>query len=651
MSMSPLSLQGGRERNSLLLKPAVTPSTATTSGSSAAAQAQVRERAGEPLPAEARKTICEAFQETVARHPDQTALMHKEAGSYRSRTYAALGEQVRDFALGLEQLGVGPGDRVALLSGNRPEWAITDLAVLSLGAVTTPVYPTLPETQVRYIVADSGATLIVVEDEKQWRKVAAVRDELPQLQRVVMIAAPPSEAAGAGVLAFADVTAMGRASQNAAAEFERRWRAVSPDDLASIIYTSGTTGDPKGAMLTHANFMTNAISAARLIDIGPGDVFLSFLPLSHIFERLGGHYLPLMQGAAIAYAESVFTVQQNMLEVRPTLMMSVPRLYEAMQARILDTVAKAKPLKRRLFHWALRVGRSVVARQQEGRPVGWLLFLQRAVADRLVCRKIRERTGGRIRYFVSGGAALPRETAEFFAALGLTILEGYGLTETSPVIAVNRPGQVCFGTVGPPVPGVEVKIAPDGEILTRGPHVMRGYLNKPEATAEVIDPDGWFHTGDVGEFDAHGHLRITDRKKDILVLANGKNVAPQPIEAALKASPYLQEVILFGDGKPTVTALVVPAFDRLRAFARERGLPQEPAELARHPEVRKLIKAEIDRHSRHLADFERVRRFAVLDREFSIESGELTPTLKPKRRVIAEKYADLIAGLYRGGGE
>jgi long-chain acyl-CoA synthetase len=632
-------------------------SAAPPSGRSAAAQigepdlapvAQPRERAGQPADRLPRKTICQAFQETVARMPDQPALMHKEGGRYLSRTYAELAQQVREFALGLADLGVASGDRVALLLANRPEWAIADLATLSLGAVTTPLYPSLPAAQVEYILDDAAAAVLILEDEKQWRKLQEIRDRLPALRHVLMVEPRPADAAEAGVLQFADVLARGRAAGETGAAFERRWRGVKPDDLASIIYTSGTTGEPKGAMLTHFNFMSNALGAVQVIDIRPDNLFLSFLPLSHVFERLAGYYLPLSVGATIAYAESVFAVQQNMAEVRPTIMASVPRLYESIHARILDTVAKAPPQRQRLFHWALRVGREVTARRQAGQIVGPLLALQHAVADRLVFRKIRERTGGRMRYFISGGAPLPRATAEFFTAVGLTILEGYGLTETSPVISVNRPGRVRLGTVGELMPGVEVRIAPDGEILTRGPHIMRGYFHKPEATRDAIDPEGWFHTGDIGDLDEAGYLRITDRKKDIIVLANGKNVAPQPIEAALKASPYIQEIALIGDKQPTITALVVPAFERLRAYAREHELPTEPEALAQHPEIRRLLKVEIDRHSGQLADFERIKRFTILDHEFSIDGGELTPTLKLKRRVIAEKYRDAIAAMGRG---
>jgi long-chain acyl-CoA synthetase len=574
--------------------------------------------------------------------------MHKQGGSYHSRSYRELAREVRDFSLGLAALKIRAGDRVAILSGNRPEWAIADLATLSVGGVTTPLYITLPSSQVQYILTDAEAVAIIVEDEKQWRKIEAAREALPALRHVIMIEPRPAEAAAAGVLAFDDVMGMGQATGASEAAFEARWHAVQPDDLASLIYTSGTTGEPKGAMLTHFNFMSNALCVAEVIDVRPDDLFLSFLPLSHVFERLAGHYFPLSVGAAIAYAESVFTVQNNMVEVRPTVMTSVPRLYESMQSRILDTVAKAPPLRQKLFHWALGVGRTAAACRREHRAIGPLLVLQLALAERLVFEKIRERTGGRIRYFVSGGAPLPPATAEFFQAVGLNVIEGYGLTETSPVISFNPPGGVRPGTVGKAIPGVEVKIAPDGEILTRGPHVMRGYYNKPDATREAIDPDGWFHTGDIGELSADGYLRITDRKKDIIVLANGKNVAPQPIEAALKASPYIEEIVLIGDKQPTITAVVVPAYDRLKAFAREHGLPDKPEALAQDPEVRKLLKKEIDRLSGHLADFERIKRFALLERGFSIEGGELTPTLKVKRRVIAEKYADVIGGMQRG---
>jgi long-chain acyl-CoA synthetase len=392
--------------------------------------------------------------------------------------------------------------------------------------------------------------------------------------------------------------------------------------------------------------MSNALAVLRRIPVSETDRFLSFLPLPHVFERLVGFYFPLAAGAEIAYAGSLFTVQGDMADAKPTIMASVPRLYESMAGRIADTGAKLPPFRRRLFDWALRVGREVGVRRIERRPVGPLPALRHALADRLVLAKIRERTGGRMRYFVSGGAPLMRETAEFFAAIGLTILEGYGLTETSPVITFNPPDQIKLGTVGRPIDGIEVRLAPDGEILCRGHNVMQGYYNKTEATREAIDPEGWFHTGDVGVLDADGYLSITDRKKEILVLSNGKNVAPAPIEARLKTSPFIAQAVLLGDRQNVVSALIVPEFERLRQWAKEAGIATEDnAALIADPRARRQIKSEIDRLSKELADFEKPRRFALLQRDFTIDSGELTPTLKLKRRVIAEKYADIIAGM------
>jgi long-chain acyl-CoA synthetase len=418
---------------------------------------------------------------------------------------------------------------------------------------------------------------------------------------------------------------------------------VRPGDLASLIYTSGTTGDPKGARLTHDNFHSNAIAAANALPVSDRDIFLSFLPLCHVFERLGGHYLPLSIGATIAYSEGLFSVQRNMEETHPTIMLSVPRLYSALEGRIMETVSKSRPLQRRLFHWGMKVGRARNLGRLEGR-FNPLLEIQYALADHFIFANLREKLGGKLRYFVSGGAPLPRSAAEFFYSVGITILEGYGLTETSPVISVNRPDSLKFGTVGPPIPGVEIKIAEDGEILSRGPHIMEGYHNKPDDTVLAIDPDGWFHTGDIGRLDELGRLAITDRKKDIIVLANGKNVAPQPIEGAIKASPYISDIALIGDRQNIITALVVPAFGAVKHYAQEHGIDAHDNEsLSKNPEIRKLIKAEIDRCSAVFADFERVRRFALLSHEWTIENEMLTPTMKIRRHAIAESYAGIIA--------
>jgi long-chain acyl-CoA synthetase len=455
------------------------------------------------------------------------------------------------------------------------------------------------------------------------------------------------------VLTLEQVSARGAARPDGVAEWTRRADAVRPSDLCSIIYTSGTTGNPKGAVLTHDNFMSNAQSAAPIFQLKESDTFLSFLPLSHVFERLAGHYFPLLMGATIAYAESIFTVQTNMTEVKPTVMASVPRLYETLESRIRDGIAKQPEGKRKFVEWAVKVGWEYNSQRIQGKSAGLLTTLQHLLAEKKVLAPLRERiTGGQMRFFISGGAPLPVTTGEFLTSLGMNIIEGYGLTETSPVICFNRPNQVRLGTVGVCIPSVEVGIAEDGEILSRGPHIMQGYYNLSEATAEAIDPEGWFHTGDIGELDEDGYLRITGRKKDILVLANGKKVAPQNIEAALKGSDYIANVVLFGDRQPQVVALVVPEFDHLRSWARKQNIEtKEPEELVKLPEVRKLLRSEIDRLTGDLADFEKVRRFAILARDFSQDRNEVTPTLKIRRMVVAENYASEIQTMYGGRGE
>lgn len=590
-------------------------------------------------------TVGEMFRRTAAATPEKAALMSKVEGEYRSISYARFSDWVRSFALGLIELGVQPGDRVALLCENRPEWAVTDIALLSIGAVNVPMYASLPPVQVQYIVGDCGARVLIVSTEKQLSKALEVRGQLPDLEAVIVVD-PPAEVPQ-GVLTMAQVTERGAGAN--AAEFDRRANAVSPRDLASIIYTSGTTGEPKGAMLTHDNFMSNAQSASAIFGIEESDLFLSFLPLSHVFERLAGHYFPLLKGATIAYAESIFTVSSNMTEVKPTVMASVPRLYESIHSRVLDGIGKQPPPRKKAAELALKVGWEYNSKIIEGREPGMMAKMQYSVADSQVLAPLRERvTGGRLRAFISGGAPLPIETAKFLTSLGLRIMEGYGLTETSPVICVNLPEKTKLGTVGPPIPGVEVRIADDGEILSRGPHIMLGYYNLPEETASAIDADGWFHTGDIGLLDEDSYLKITDRKKDIIVLANGKKVAPQPIEAKLKASSYIAQTVLFGDRQPQIVALIVPEFEHLKGWAREQNLTTEAEQLVGLAPVKKLFREEIERLSGDLADFERVRRFTLLAHDFSMERGELTPTLKIKRKAVAENFAAEIAAMYGG---
>ncbi|MBI3909404.1 MAG: long-chain fatty acid--CoA ligase [Armatimonadetes bacterium] len=595
-------------------------------------------------------SVPQMFRRTVQRLGENTAHLIQDDGKWRPLSYRDLATRVRDFGLGLRHFGVQKDDIVALLSENRSEWAIADLALLGIGAVNVPIYPTLPASQVRYLLEDSGAKVLIVSTPRQLRNVREAAQGLPALQQMLVM--DPPEAPPEGVVSFAEVERRGAETPDADAAWAEANAAVGPHDLASIIYTSGTTGNPKGVMLTHYNFTSNAQSVAPLIEIRPDDVFLSFLPLSHVFARIADHYFPLLVGAAVAYSEGVFTLAREMAEVQPTMMALVPRVYESIQSRTLDAANKLPPARRRVFHWALEVGWRRAAAELAGHPVGPVLQTAHALADRLVLAQIRQRTGGRVRYFISGGAPLPVATACFFYSIGLTVLEGYGLTETSPVICVNPPDRPKIGTVGPPIPGVQVRIAEDGEILSRGPHIMQGYYHLPEETQAAIDEDGWFHTGDIGVLDADGYLRITDRKKDLIILANGKNVAPQLIESRLRTSPYIQEAVLFGDRQPVVVALIAPAFDAVQQWAKEHGVKATTnEELAADPAVHRLIKTQMDAISAELADFERVRRFALLPKEFTLEAGELTPTMKVKRRVVMERYGNLIHSLYGGASE
>lgn len=582
-------------------------------------------------------TLSKAFWRSVEQHADKPAMLVKREKQFRPITYRELGRRVYAFARALHELGVRKGDRVAILSENCPEWAITDWATLCLGGITVPIYPTLTAPQVLEILSDSEPQVLVVSDKKQLRKACeAVEGSGLRMQVIVIdpkdvVDTPTFEQLlnQLGALTESELQAMVQASQ--------------PDEIITFIYTSGTTGEPKGAMLTHHNLISNIEAVLERIDWRPTDLFLSFLPLSHVFERMGGHFLPIYAGLTIAYAESLFTLANDMQEVKPTLMLGVPRFYASVMDRILASVRQMPPLRQKLFYRMLQVGKIHSQCWREGKSAPLGITIQHAILDKLVASKIRARVGGRLRYFVSGGAALPKEVAEFFHAFGILILEGYGLTETSPVLTVNPPNAPRFGSVGKPIRGVEIKIAEDGEILARGPNIMKGYYKKPEATAAAIDPDGWFHTGDVGYMDKDGYLYITDRKKDIIVLANGKNVAPQPIENLLKQSELVQEAVVYGDGMSAPVALIVPNMDALREFAKQEGIEATDLDaLLNHDAVQKRFRQELERVNRELADFQRVKGFRLISKPFTIEGGELTPTLKVKRRVVAEKYAALL---------
>jgi long-chain acyl-CoA synthetase len=608
-------------------------------------------------------SLVDLVHRTVKRHPAKEALRWKlprarrtgseadgegeAAAVWRSVTYREMWDWVTQVALGLKHLGIGDGDAVCIMSRTRPAWLAADLGAMSLGAVTCPIYPSSEPGQAAYVINNVKAKAIFVENPQQLSKIEKVRAQCPTLEHVILI-----EDRGKlepGVVSFDRIFELADAEPGEVREWERVWREFGRDRLATIVHTSGTTANPKGVVLTHGNVLHNFEAGIQAVDFNENDLFLSFLPLSHMTERAAGQVVPLGRGCTIAYAEpAIERLAANMAEVKPTVMVAVPRLYERLYARVISTVEASPPLRQRIFGWARGLGSQHYQNHLDGKADSPWLALQLAVANRLVFDKIRARTGGRVRYFVSGGAPLSREVGEFFYAMGMLILEGYGLTETAPLLSINRPGDFKFGTVGKPVAETQVRIDPaTGEILARGPQVMVGYLDQPEETAKVIDPDGWFHTGDIGELDEIGRIKITDRLKNIIVLANGKNIAPAPLEIAMLTSKYIAQVVVLGDGQPYIGALIVPDFDELGPWAAQHDLAEMPPEqLVEQRPVVKLIEGEVRRLLDEYANYERPRRIALLPRLLSEEEGELTPSLKVKLRVVKDRYAERIAYLF-----
>ncbi len=575
-------------------------------------------------------------------------------------TWAEVVEQVHGLMGYLHKHGVRPGDRVAILSENRPEWAVTDLATQMLGAVNVALYTTLPASQVSYIVKDSGAKIFVVSTSMQLRKAETLFDDCPDLERVVTMSEMRSDHPDF-VYGWDDALAEGRAYyEKHADEIEKLGRAVEPDDLSALIYTSGTTGSPKGVMLTHRNFASNAVAALDRIDFGPDDHHLSFLPLCHSFERTAGYNVVLACGALITYAESVDAVSKNLLEVHPTVMISVPRLFERVYTLITKSVEEGSAVKKKIFDWSVGVGRKVAEREAQGRSIGPILGAERALAHRLVFSKLHEKLGGNLRFAVSGGAALPRAIGEFFRAAGITIIEGYGLTETSPVLSFNPLNAPRFGTVGKILGGVTVGIYRDGkivaqvngddagaldsaegEIVAKGPNIMKGYWNDEDATKEAIDKDGWYHTGDVGRF-VDGYLQITDRIKHMIVSKGGKNIYPGPIEDAFKTETLIDQVMVVGEGREFLTALVVPNLDAAQTLT---GTSTEDAAFA-HPDLHQHFETFFRDYSKGAASHEKIRDFRLVREPFTVENEMMTPTMKLKRKVIEGRYADTIDEMY-----
>ncbi len=584
------------------------------------------------------KTVCEKF-------PEKTGMMYKSGEMYHSISFKELKSKAHNFAAGLKSIGVEKGDRVLLLSENRVEWALADYAILSIGACTVPIYPTLLPSHIEFIINNSEGKVLILSREHQLQKIKEIQGKLKHLKKIILMEGE----GGDDLLSWQQIAETGeKLLQKEPELIEESLQGIKRDNLASIIYTSGTTGLPKGVMLTHGNFLSNVEGSRQVISVDENDTFLSFLPLSHVFERMAGHYLALHAGATIAYAESIDTVADNLKEVRPTIMTSVPRFFDKVYAKVLDSLEESSSLKRKIFFWAIELGKKVNLYKHNGYAINGLLKIKHNLADKLVYSKLKENVGGKIRLFVSGGAPLSREIGEFFNSAGLVLLEGYGLTESSPVIAVNLVDKIKFGSVGPPIPNVEVKIAEDGEILTRGPHVMHGYYKDEEATKVAIDSEKWLHTGDIGYLDKDGFLFITDRKKNIIVTSGGKNVAPQPIENLLITSPYVEQAVVIGDKRKYCSALLVPNMEKVKSYAQNNQISfADEDELLKNEKIQALFRSEIDRVSVDLASYETLKEFRLIKEPFTLESGELTPSLKIKRNVVEKRYADIIESMYQ----
>ena len=592
-------------------------------------------------------SLATMFWNRVDKSGDRPAQMSKRHGAWTTLTWREVGEAVRELALGLLALGRQPGDTIALLSTSRAEWVQADFAIFSAGCITVPVYPTYPPDLIAYVINDSGARTIIVEDPGQLAKVLEAREKTPGLQQIIVMTGYEATQPPKMVMTWEMLRRLGRdnVSQHAGT-LEQRLAATKPDDLASIVYTSGTTGPPKGVMQTHGNHLAAQRNSESAAPCEEGWVHLLFLPLAHSFARLES-FLGVYRGLCTAFAENLDKVGDNLKEVRPHFICSVPRVFEKVYAKILSGVEAGSPAKKKIFYWAIGVGREVSRHQQRGQPLPTGLRLKRAIADKLVFSKLHAALGGRLQWAISGGAPLSREIAEFFHSAGILILEGYGLTETCPAATFNRPTRFKFGSVGQALDNVEIKIASDGEILIRGANVARGYLKQAEATAEVFEPSGWFHSGDIGRLDEEGFLFITDRKKDLIVTAGGMNIAPQNIENMLKADPFISQAMVYGDRKPYPVALITLNADELGKFAREHGIiATDPAVVVKHPAVIERVGRTVEEKNSQLQSYAKIKKFTVLPVDWTVEGGEITPTLKMKRKIVNQKYEAEIEAMY-----
>jgi long-chain acyl-CoA synthetase len=590
-------------------------------------------------------TLVDVFNRIPVAHKRPDTLNYKSGDRWIPISADEMLARAKSIAAGLHAIGVQRGDRVALLSESRVEWTLTDAGSIFAGAIDVPIYPTLTPPQVRYILNDSGSTVLFVERREKFDELKDVLGECPSVKHVIFFE-PDGLTPGDG-LTLAQLEEKGRELQQRDPEHvDRASVETKPDDLATIIYTSGTTGEPKGVMLSHSNLVSNLIDSAGHFNFGEADIALSVLPLSHVFER-EAMYMYLHQGISVYFAESLLTIGPNLREVRPTVLVGVPRIFEKIYARIRERAAEGGRVNEALLAWSVSVAREYAVLSLAHKPISPILKLKHSIASKLVFSKWHKAFGGRMRLLISGGAALPDELAYIYIGVGIPIVQGYGLTETSPVITASRIEENRVGTVGKPIPNVEVRIAEDGEIEVRGPNVMRGYYNKPEETRAVFTSDGWFKTGDIGTLDPDGFLRITDRKKELFKTSGGKYISPQPIEQAIKGSRFVNQVVLIGSGRKFPAALIVPVWEQLESYCKLKGIEvQSRSELCRHPRIINLFERQIAGLTPNLARYERIKKVALLENEFTIEGGELTPTLKVKRRVVDEKYRDVIEKLY-----
>ncbi len=591
------------------------------------------------------QSLAELFLQAFEKHNLKNALNYKKQGEWHAISSAEMLERIENIALGLNALGIHKGDRVAILAANSPDWTLTDAGCQLSGIIDVPIYTTLTDSSVCYIINDSGARVFFLDNQAAFDRLRAIFSECKTLDKLIFFDGESLTAENA--MTLADLEKLGAELKSEKPELLKELiENIKINDIATLIYTSGTTGEPKGVMLSHGNIISNVIDCSENFAFSEQDVPLSVLPLSHIFER-GAMYLYIFYGMSVHYAESIEKIPENLREVRPTIFVGVPRIFEKVYAKAKLKAVEAGGLKEKIFNWAIETGKDFARRNDKKQSIPVLLAIKHTVADKLVFSKFREGFGGRLRFCITGGAALSDEIFLIFTGAGVPIMQGYGLTETSPVITSSNPINVRLGTSGKPIRNVKVRFASDGEIEVSGPNVMQGYYNKPEATRDTFTADGWFKTGDIGEFDADGFLKITDRKKELFKTSGGKYIAPSPIEQMIKGSRFVSQVVLVGNERNFASALIVPSFEQLESYAKSKNInAKTPAEFCENQMIIELFQKEIEEKTQSLARFEKVKKIALLEKELTVEGGELTPTLKVKRRIVDEKYKDVIDKIY-----